>query len=701
MHVRRRFGALVLTAALAIGMALAGQAVALAESPVSFGSSPIVDEAGVLGNDTAAAEKAIADLRQSTGMNLFVAYVNTFTNPTNSADWADTTAELNNMGTDDYLLAVAVATDSRAFYLSAAADSPLTDQQLTAVQRAAKDQLSNENWSRAVLATAAALQSAGQADGQVGGPVDSGSTSPGNSTSGGGGGGGVILLVVILLIVAAGVVLAVILRRRKRPSASGDSGDLPSLEQLARLSGSALVQTDDAVKSSEQELGFAIAQFGADATADFQTALTGAQAKLREAFGLQQKLDDAIPDTDEEQREWRSRIIELCDHANNELDEQTESFDALRALEKDAPAAIAKLQSDAAATSARIGQAEKTLSDLAATYAGTALSTVHDNVSQAKERLAFATSAVADAQEKLDSGDTGQAAVGIHAAVGAVGQSALLLDAVDRVKADLDSSREQITASVTDLTADVQAAQAAVAAGATGLEPVINTVQQAIARAQAGLGGGVFDPVAITTELEAANQQIDSAMAGIRSAQEQQQRAQAALAHTLITARSKVSAAEDFITARRGAVGAEARTRLAEAAQLTVQAEGLQTTDPVQALSLAQRADQLAAQSIQLAQRDVGGFSAPSGDVFGGMFGGSSPSSGGGMGGLITGAILGGLLGGGGSFGGTSSRNRSTWSGGRGGSSRSGGGFGGSRSSGSSGRRSGSSGGRRGGGGRF
>ncbi len=699
MHVRRRFGALVLIAALAIGMALAGQAVALAESPVSFGSSPIVDEAGVLGNDAAAAEKAIADLRQSTGMNLFVAYVNTFTNPTNSADWADTTAELNNMGTDDYLLAVAVATDSRAFYLSAAADSPLTDQQLTGVQRAAKDQLSNENWSGAVLATASALQSAAQADGQVGGPVDSGSTSPGNSTSGGG--GGVILLIVILLIVAAGVVLVVILQRRKRPAASGGSGDLPSLEQLARLSGSALVQTDDAVKSSEQELGFAIAQFGAEATADFQTALTGAQAKLREAFGLQQKLDDAIPDTDEEQREWRSRIIELCDHANNELDEQTESFDALRALEKDAPAAIAKLQSDAAATAARIGQAEKTLSDLAATYAGTALSTVHDNVSQAKERLAFATSAVADAQEKLDSGDTGQAAVGIHAAIGAVGQSALLLDAVNRVKADLDSSREQITASVTDLTADVQAAQAAVAAGAAGLEPVISTVQQAIARAQAGLGGGVFDPVAITTELEAANQQIDSAMAGIRSAQEQQQRAQAALGHTLVTARSKVSAAEDFITARRGAVGAEARTRLAEAAQLTVQAEGLQTTDPVQALSLAQRADQLAAQSIQLAQRDVGGFSAPSGDVFGGMFGGSSPSSGGGMGGLITGAILGGLLGGGGSFGGTSSRNRSTWSGGRGGSSRSGGGFGGSRSSGSSGRRSGSSGGRRGGGGRF
>ena len=37
---------------------------------------------------------------------------------------------------------------------------------------------------------------------------------------------------------------------------------------------------------------------------------------------------------------------------------------------------------------------------------------------------------------------------------------------------------------------------------------------------------------------------------------------------TLLDAKSRVSACEDFITARRGAVGAEARTRLAEAGRL-------------------------------------------------------------------------------------------------------------------------------------
>lgn len=694
MQVRPRFRSIALATALAFGMVLVGQSAAMAEAPVSFGSSPVVDEAGVLGSDQATVTTAIDDLRLATGMDLFVVFVDTFTDPTNAADWADTTADQNNMGTNDYLLAVAV--EGRAFYLSAASDAPLTDQQLADVQRAAEDHLRNEDWSGAAVATAAALKSAGEGSGQVDSD-GSGAETPAPTTTGGGGG---ILLLVVLLIAVAGVVVVVIVRRRRRSSAGPGTKNLPSLDELARLSGSALVQTDDAVKTSEEELGFAIAQFGTDATAEFQAALTRARATLHEAFGLQQKLDDAIPDSEEEQREWRNQIIDLCAAANNELDQQTEAFDNLRAVEKDAPAAIAKIRSDANTVAGRIDRADAILSELGTTYAGPALSTVHDNVTKATERLAFATTAVAAAEEKLAAGDTGQAAVGIHAAVQSVGQSALLVDAIDRVKADLDSSRDQIAALVADLTADVQAAQAAMAAGATGLDPVITGTQQAIARAQAGLSGGVFDPAAITAALEAANQQIDSTMAGLRSAQEQQHRAQAGLAHTLITARSKVSAAEDFITARRGAVGADARTRLAEAAQLVVQAEGMQATDPVQALSLAQRADQLAAQSIQLAQRDVGGFNAPTGGVLGGLFGNTAPASGGGMGGLIAGAVIGGLLGGGGSFGGTSSRNRSTWSGGR-----SSGGWGGSRSSGrrsgSSGRRSGSSGGRRGGGGRF
>ncbi|RZI82261.1 MAG: TPM domain-containing protein, partial [Microbacterium sp.] len=96
---------------------------------------------------------------------------------------------------------------------------------------------------------------------------------------------------------------------------------------------------------------------------------------------------------------------------------------------------------------------------------------------------------------------------------------------------------------------------------------------------------------------------------------------------------AQVSAAEDYITSRRGAVGATARTRLAEAGASIVQARQLAATDPVQAVAVAQRANELAGQAIQLAQNDVGSFSGG-----GGAFGG------GGGGGDMMGAVLGGIL---------------------------------------------------------
>ena len=58
-------------------------------------------------------------------------------------------------------------------------------------------------------------------------------------------------------------------------------------------------------------------------------------------------------------------------------------------------------------------------------------------------------------------------------------------------------------------------------------------------------------------------------------AQQQEQRAQAGLAQALSAARAEVGSAQDFITTRRGAVGSQARTRLAEAKRHLANAESL------------------------------------------------------------------------------------------------------------------------------
>jgi hypothetical protein len=214
----------------------------------------------------------------------------------------------------------------------------------------------------------------------------------------------------------------------------------------------------------------------------------------------------------------------------------------------------------------------------------------------------------------------------------------------------------------------------------------VASAEHALTSVQQELAGGRFDPLAATERIEEAHEALSAALQGVRDEQARQQRARAVLDQTMLAARSEISATQDFITTRRGGVGSQARTRLAEAQRHLDQALALaQQGNAEAALQEAQYSRQLAGQAGQLARSDVGAMTDQ-----GGPFGGGSP--GGGLGGAILGGILiDSMLGG--------SR------GGRGGGGF-GGGFGGSGSRGGGTRSPGSFGGRgtrarRGGGGRF
>ncbi|MBO0518061.1 TPM domain-containing protein, partial [Streptomyces beijiangensis] len=75
-----------------------------------------------------------------------------------------------------------------------------------------------------------------------------------------------------------------------------------------------------------------------------------------------------------------------------------------------------------------------------------------------------------------------------------------------------------------------------------------------------------------------------------------------------LAATSSVGAAADYITTNRGAVGSQARTRLAEAQRRLEKATGLAGTDAQAALAEVQQADALARQAQQLAEQDVRGY---------------------------------------------------------------------------------------------
>ncbi|WP_231637101.1 TPM domain-containing protein [Microbacterium sp. No. 7] len=658
---RSRWGfALAVVAALAFGgAALGGTAIASATPPVPLGDSRVVDGADVL---TPTQESAVNDhlvaVSDAADLDLWVVYVDHFTNPSNAEDWANQVAYDNSLGPDQYVLAV--ATEGGAFYLSGDPQyGPVSDAKLGDIEDTRiGPRLSAGDWAGA--ATAAADGLAAAVGVSMGGSSDGGSGAPGI--------GGILLIVLAIAVV--GVIVWLVVRSRRK-AAPAPAGEVP-LEELAKQAASALVQTDDAVKTSEQELGFATAQFGDAATAEFTRVLGEAKTGLDEAFHLKQQLDDDEPDTPEQTRAWNTRILELCTAANAALDAKAAEFDELRKLEQNAPEALARVQERRIAVAGDPADVAQRLAGLRATYAPDELASIADNPEQAAQRLAFADESLATAEHAIGAGDGAAAAVSIRAAEVAVAQVRALKDAVASRADELARAESGARALIADLEGDFVAA-AGLPDADGGLAAIIAAARQTVDAAKAHLGGGQRRPLATLEQLERANADVDARIAHVRGVEEQRRRAAQQLEQVIMQAQGQVTAAEDFVAARRGAVGATARTRLAEAGSTLVHARQLAASDPQQAVQLAQRANELARQAMQHAQRDVSTF--------------SSGGGGSDLGGAILGGILVNSLLGGGSRGSSVPR-----SGGFGGGSRSSGGFGGSRSGGSR-----SSGGSRGG----
>ncbi len=629
----------LVTLATAITVLLSGVAVsAAATDPVQLGAERVLDQVDALSpSDETAAGDRLAELYADTGVDLYVVLVDTFTNPSDSQQWTDAVAQGNGLGIKQYVLAI--ATQSRQFYTSADDAGPLSPVQLAAIDDTIKPLLSANDYGGAITAAADRIET----------ELPDGS------------GWGLILG---LLLAAALLVVVVwfVMRARKRAKAAPGPAPADAVEQvpipeLARQAASALVQTDDAIRTSEQELGFAIAQFGVATAREFADALEAAKHDLDQAFGLKQQLDDATPDTEEQIRSWNSQIIELCTRANEGLDEKSEAFDDLRKLEQNAPEALASVQSLRETAVASLDGAAARLAQLHAAYAAEALATVADNPDQARQRIAFADERLAAAQASVGAGNGAAAAVDIRAAEEAVSQAQLLEQAIDKLAADLAEGEKESAALVAELEKDIGVARSLPDPDGRVAAQIAATQQQ-IEAAKTNLTGASKRPLVTLQALEQANAQIDALVEGVRDATAKAQRAGQLLGQLMTQAQAQVSAAEDYITSRRGAIGAEARTRLAEAGAALMQARQLAPVDPDQALHYAQRANQLAAQAIQYAQRDVGGFQG------GGMLGGGGGNSGGNMvGAILGGIVINSLLGGGGGgnrgggmFGGGASR---------------------------------------------
>ncbi|MFJ7490384.1 TPM domain-containing protein [Streptomyces sp. NPDC097727] len=679
------------------GPALPTAPTAHADGPVTLSrDGQITDKVGALGDRrdqvTAALDRLYADRR----IQLFVVYVRDFSGRS-AQSWADETAHRNGLGREDVLLAV--ATHDRQYAYTVEQGSRLTDAQLQDVaDTAIEPALREHDWAGAAIGAANGY-SAVLADKAVPTPtITPGVADPGTGNSGGTSAADLILPVVVVGGAAAVAGYAYTRRRRRAttrttPGATGwgpgsagsgpPSRPPPPLPELDARARELLVDTDDAVHTSEEELGYATAQFGEEAAAPFTEAVTYAKGELTAAFRLRQQLDDAFPEDDATRRRMLDEIISRCTDANTRLDAVSEDFDRLRALERNAPQALVTAETAFRALAGRVCAAEAALTAMRSGYAEPASAPVADAVEQAKDRLVFATSNLNRARQSVDSGNNAAAAVYVRATEGAVDQATTLVDAVDRRSRELAEAAGRLSGALTETETDLADAGGLIEGTAEGVSTA--DLRGRIARAESVLGdvkgemqAGPYDPIDALRRVEEADAALDEALAGAREQEQGDRRARSLLDQATLTAGSAIAAAADCITTNRGAVGSQARTRLAEAQRRLDRSRELAGAgDPQGALAQAQQADSLAGQARSLAEQDVRSYGGRSGP--GGMQGG-----GGGVGGAVLGGIiLGGLLGGGG---------------GRGGGGY-GGGFGGGGGPGSFG--GGGTRGRRGGGGRF
>ncbi|MBU4336292.1 MAG: TPM domain-containing protein [Actinobacteria bacterium] len=658
----RRAGLLVLgSAAMLVGFAPA----ASATDPLTL-TSEVTDEAGALSADQLAqVQSALDTLAADTEYQLYVVLLPDFSGE-EPLTWVDSTATSSGLGSQDFVLAFSTQAPYQ-YALAPESSGSITSSEVEAVAASVEDDLraakTSGDWATAVVTAATGLDTA----------ATSTATSTGTSS---GMSFGTLLLIGFAVIAVIALVATARGRRKagRDPALAGPTGaaqivdpfaDVPTAE-LDRRSSAALVRLDDALRGSEQELGFAQAQFGEDSTRQFAQVLTQGKSRVTEAFRLRQTLDDDVPDTEPQVRATAAQILALCTQTAQELDDQKAAFDQLRSVQDRVGDALDAHERSVATQRARVEPARATLTTLAARFPATSLTSVAANADQADRLLTDVGSTIGQGRAAVAAGDKATAVGFAKAAEGALAQVDRLLDAIEAAGDELATIGPRLQAAVASISADL--------ADATRLAPQDVDVQARSQEARAAITvaqdavAGSGDPLAALSRITAAEAAIDGTLAPWRERDEQHGRTRALVDQTLGRVASAVRATNDYIETRRGAVGPQARTRLAEADRLARQADARKAGEPDAALADAQHAEQLVGEAQQLAQldveRDEQNRRGPGG--FGGQGGGSNL---GGMvlGGLLLGEILGGGHGGG--FGGG-------WGGGGGDFGGGGGGFG-------------------------
>lgn len=416
-RVRRAMtvGSALLLSALVLSPAIAANA----ETPPALDPGYVSDLSGVLDDaEEARLEERLGELASGGGLpELYVVLVSDFESPSNALAWADAAAQRNNLASDQYLLAI--ATHGRSLAISAeysgdgVSAGPLSESRVLDIEDGlGGGYLADDDWAGGIEYVADELSK-------------------------------VPLPWWVWLLGIAGLALVIFvitqfvlfLRRRARLAA-----ELRTLEGQKKRAARQLVQTDEAVRTSEQELGFVTAEFGEETTAEYADVLAECRSRLQKAFQLLEKLQDADEDTTAETRSWTDSIIGLCKQVDGDLDERKRELAALRALADGAADTLARLKSERAGAAAFQDEAAARLTSLGAAFPPADLVGVADNAEEIGRRLTAADAQFDALQKAVNARKPRVIAQSVHEIERLLAEVKGLRDAVD-AQADALASR--------------------------------------------------------------------------------------------------------------------------------------------------------------------------------------------------------------------------------------------------------------------
>ena len=358
----------------------------------------------------------------------------------------------------------------------------------------------------------------------------------------------VLILLPIILITA---IVRSQRKTRKTVVGTQEQQRVQSTLDLARM----LLDADDVVRASEDEIEFARAQFGPDAVASFSSAIDNARALVSRGFALQRGNEDGSnPVSTQEMNDFINRL----NAAMNQLVQERQSFTERRNKEANIGQQVSDLLDSIAQTRNQISQAQMDLQTLKLAYSAEAIASLIGRPDQARALL---DQAETSAKEALAAQQSGQNAYEtLEVARRALALARHQLESITQAPDQLARSSELLTAAIGSITSDISDVTR-LKADPVAFKPLVESAQAAISGGHAAQNGQ-GDPLAALESLRLAEAALDEALAPLRSAEERAQRAQSGIDALLSQADSEVARANQHITSHGSLVGFDARSQL-------------------------------------------------------------------------------------------------------------------------------------------